>query len=383
MTRTVIVGASAAGLATARGLRQSGFGDEVVLVGAEDHLPYDRPPLSKQVLSGDWAEEMIWMCTSSELADWGIELRTGTRADGVDVGARTVTLAGGEQLAFDDLVIATGVRPRLPASWAGIDGVSTLRTIDDVRLLRAALKDAVHVVIVGAGFIGAEAAAVVRRADRVVTVVDPLPLPMAGALPPVVGEMIAAVHRENGVDLRCGAAVSELVCRHGRVTSVVLTDETQLEADLVIVGLGATPNTEWLAQSGLPLENGIVCDEYCRVRDHVYAAGDVASWLNLRFRARMRIEHRLHAAEQGGHVARAIAERSADPFVPVPFFWSDQFDLRIQAFGHLRPSDQLTVIDGSIDDRRFVATCARDGRVCAVLGVNMPKQTRMAQALIA
>jgi 3-phenylpropionate/trans-cinnamate dioxygenase ferredoxin reductase component len=383
VTRTVIVGASAAGLATARGLRQFGYEEEVVLVGDEDHLPYDRPPLSKQVLSGDWAEEAIWMCTRAELDDQGIQLRTGIGANGVDVGARSLRLANGERLAFDDLVIATGVRPRLPASWAGIDGVSTLRTIDDVRRLRAALEDAADVVIIGAGFIGAEAAAVIRTMDRVMTVVDPLPLPMAGALPPPVAELVAAVHRENGVDLRCGVAVRELVCSDGRVTAVVLTDDTQLKADLVIVGLGATPNTEWLADSGLPLDNGIVCDQYCRVGEHVYAAGDVASWLNVRFRARMRVEHRLHAAEQGGYVARAIAERCAEPFAPIPFFWSDQFDLRIQAFGQLRPSDRLTVIDGSTEDRRFVATCVRDERVCAVLGVNMPKQTRAAQALIA
>jgi 3-phenylpropionate/trans-cinnamate dioxygenase ferredoxin reductase subunit len=383
LSRTVIVGASVAGLAAARGLRHAGYEGEIVLVGDEHHLPYDRPPLSKQVLSGEWGEDRIWMCDREALADLHVELRAGVRASRVDVGARTVALSTGGDLAFDDLVIATGVRPRLPAAWAAVEGVSVLRTLDDVRLLRAELPDATHVVVVGAGFIGAEAAAVVAGPDRVVTTVDPLPLPMAGALPPALAGLLASVHREHGVDVRCGTAVEEILAADRRVTDVRLSDGSRIKADLVIVGLGATPNTDWLEGSGVPVDDGVTCDEHNRACEHVYAAGDVASWVNPRFSVRMRVEHRMHAAEQAMHVAQTIARGPGDPFAPIPFFWSDQFDLRIQAFGHLRPTDALDVVEGSLEERRLVGTCTRDGRVVAVIGVNMPRQTRGAQELIA
>jgi NADPH-dependent 2,4-dienoyl-CoA reductase/sulfur reductase-like enzyme len=382
VSRTVIAGASVAGLAAARALRQEGYEGEVVLVGDEHHLPYDRPPLSKQLLSGDWDEDRIWMCDHDALADLGVELRTGVRVSSVDVRARSVALSTGVELTYDDLVIATGVRARLPTAWAAVEGVSVLRTLDDVRHLRAALPDATHLVIVGAGFIGAEAAAVLTGPGRVVTMVDPLPLPMAGALPHELARLLADIHRDHGVDLRCGVAVEQLLAADRRVSGVRLSDGSELKADLVIVGLGAAPNTGWLAGSGVPVDNGVTCDEHNQACEHVYAAGDVASWFNPRFGTRMRVEHRMHAAEQARHVARTIAAGRSEPFAPVPFFWSDQCGVRIQAFGHLRPSDTLTIVEGSLEERKLVGTCTRDGRVVAVVGVNMPRQTREAQALI-
>jgi NADPH-dependent 2,4-dienoyl-CoA reductase/sulfur reductase-like enzyme len=239
------------------------------------------------------------------------------------------------------------------------------------------------VVVVGAGFIGAEAAAVIAGPGRVVTLVDPLPFPMARVLPMELAASFADAHRERGVDVRCGVAVDEVLEADRRVSGVRLSDGTELAADIVIVGLGATPNTDWLHGSGVPAQDGVICDERCRAADHVYAAGDVASWINPRYGERMRVEHRLHAAEQAGYVARAIAHDGAsEPFAPIPFFWSDQFDLRVQAYGHLRPDDHVSVIEGSLDDRKLVATCTRDGRVVAVVGINMPGQLRQARELV-
>jgi NADPH-dependent 2,4-dienoyl-CoA reductase/sulfur reductase-like enzyme len=371
-------------LAVVRALRHARYDGDVVMVGDEHHLPYDRPPLSKQILSGEWDEDRVWMCDKAALEGLRVELRAGVRASGLDTTARRITLATGEELDYTDLVIATGLRPRLPKSWAAIRGVSVLRTLDDVRLLRSHLREATNVVIVGAGFIGAEAAAVIATPERTVTIIDPLPLPMAGALPSELGSMLEAAHREHGVDVRCGLAVDEVLATDRRVTGVRLSNGSTLEADLVIVGLGATPNTDWLADSGVPVEDGVICDEHNRACDHVFAAGDVASWINPRFGTRMRVEHRMHAAEQAAHVARTIAEDGAtEPFAPTPFFWTDQFDLRVQAFGHLHPGDAFTVIDGSFEERKLLATSTREGRVVAVVGVNMPRETRAARALIA
>jgi NAD(P)H-nitrite reductase large subunit len=383
MTRTVIIGASVAGFVTARGLRAAGYEGQVVLVGDEPHLPYDRPPLSKQILSGAWGEERVWMCDEADLATQGIDFRKGVRAQALDADRRSVALSTGEELTYQNLVIATGLQPILPPFWASTDGVCALRTLNDVRAVRARLEKAHHIVIAGAGFIGAEAAAALVNDHRRVTMVDLLHLPMGRALPAAVAQLLAEVHREHGVMVRCGTAVEQILTVAGEVSGLRLSDGEVIDADLVIAGLGARPNTRWLEGSGVPIADGVMCDEFCRATRDVYAAGDVASWINPRFGCRMRVEHRMHAAEQGAYVARAIAAGScSEPFAPVPFFWSDQFNLRLQAYGHLSATDTLEVVEGSLEERRFVATCSRDHRIVAVLGLNMARQTRAARDLI-
>jgi NADPH-dependent 2,4-dienoyl-CoA reductase/sulfur reductase-like enzyme len=382
MTRTVIVGASVAGLAAALGLRDSGYTGDVVLLGDEPHLPYDRPPLSKQILTGEWDADRLWLCDPARLEQFEISHRSGSQAVGLNAESREISLSSGGTIGYTDLIIATGVRPRIPAAWASLDGVTVLRTLDHALSLRHRLREATHVVVIGAGFIGAEVAASVTGLGHAVTIVDPLPFPMARVLPPALGAMLAREHAARGVQLHCGVSVRDLEATDRRVTGIWLSDGRRLEADLVVVGLGSTPNTEWLAGSGIPLVEGVFCDEHCRAADHVYAVGDVASWVNPRF-GRMRLEHRMHAAEQAEHVARTIASGGAtDPFAPIPFFWSDQFGMRLQAYGDVRPTDEFTVIEGSIEGQRLVGACARDGRIVAILAVNMPRHARLAQTLI-
>jgi NADPH-dependent 2,4-dienoyl-CoA reductase/sulfur reductase-like enzyme len=384
MSRVVIIGASVAGFTTARELRAAGYRGQVVLIGNEPHLPYDRPPLSKQVLSGQWTEERVWLCDHRQLATQAIELRLGVTAMSLDPAAHRVQLSTGDHLDYDDVVVATGGRPRVPKPWAEIDGVCVLRTLDDVRSLRSRLATAATAVIIGAGFIGSEAASVIAASPSAVVLVDPLPMPMAGAMPPQLGAIVADAHRAAGVDLRLGVAVDEIVSVDRQMAGVRLTDGSHIEAELAIVGLGSTPNVEWLHGSGVPVNDGVICDVHCQALKNVYAAGDVASWENQRFGARMRVEHRMHAAEQAAFVARMIVAGGDhnEPFAPIPFFWSDQFDLRIQAFGHIRPDDGFTVIEGSFADRRLVATCTRNQKVVGVLGVNAPRAARTARALI-
>ncbi|WP_075734891.1 NAD(P)/FAD-dependent oxidoreductase [Streptomyces acidiscabies] len=363
MHRALIVGASAAGLAAAETLRREGYEGTITLVGDEPHAPYDRPPLSKQVLAGEWPPERVRLRTPEELG--GLELRLGSPATSLDTEARVVLLGDGSEIEYDGLVIATGVRPRrLP----GTGPQHVMRTLDDSLRLQARLRSGRRLVVVGAGFLGAEVASVARMLGAEVVLLEPAPVPLAHAVGEDVGRMLTEAHREHGVDLRCGVSVTE-TCEGG----VRLADGGEIEADDVLVAIGALPNTEWLNNSGLTLDSGVVCDEYCAAAPGVYAAGDVARWHNPLFGTPMRIEHRTNAAEQGMAAARNLLNPGAPKaFAPVPYFWSDQYDMKVQAFGYLRGHDGVAVVDGSLAERRFIAAYRKGDRLVGALGVGMP-----------
>ncbi|GHH85250.1 pyridine nucleotide-disulfide oxidoreductase [Streptomyces sulfonofaciens] len=381
--RVVIVGASVSGLTVAETAREEGHTGEIVLVGDETRIPYDRPPLSKQLLSGEWEAERLTLRDQAALDGLGLDLRLGTRARSADAEARTVTLDDGSVLDYGTLVIATGVVPNRLPDGHGLRGVHVLHDIEDALRLREALRSAQRLVVVGAGFLGAEVAAVARKLGLTVTLVDPLPQPLVGALGETVGAMLADVHREHGVDVRCGVAVRALVGDGGAVCGVALDDGTQVPADTVLVAVGSRPAVQWLEGSGVPLGrrgadgcDGVLCDGRGMALPGVYAVGDVAAWWDARAGRRHRVEHRLTAAEQARIVGRGLVRPTAQVEPPVPFFWSDQYDLKLQVFGLPAPSHDFHLLSGSLAERRFVAAYAADGVVQAVVGCNMARQLR-------
>jgi 3-phenylpropionate/trans-cinnamate dioxygenase ferredoxin reductase component len=379
--RVVIVGASAAGLTTAGALRRRGYDGTLTLVGDELHAPYDRPPLSKQVLAGKWEPDKVVLCDDKALGDLGAELLLGHAADGLDALGRRVLLAGGGTVDYDALVIATGVVPRrLPDT--NLIGVHHLRTLDDALTLRTQLLERPeHLVVVGAGFLGAEVAAVAREMGLDVTLVDPLPVPMLRQFGQRIGELIAQMHRDHGVSLRLGTGVSQFNQVGGRVTAVELADGSTIDADLVLVAVGAAPATGWLVGSGLSLQDGVECDARCQAGPGVYAAGDVASWYNPHFGVRMRLEHRVNATEQAIAVAGNLLGDD-EPFAPVPYFWTDQYDTKIQAYGVFHPDAEFQLLSGDPSVRRFTAAYSRSGTVTGVLGWNSPRELLTLRQLV-
>lgn len=380
MDRIVVVGASLAGLRAAETLRAQGFDGALTLVGDEAHRPYDRPPLSKQVLTGDWEVDRTFLPSAvpapadgDEPFDW----RLGRRATGLDLAGRSVVLDGGERVGFDGLVIATGCRPRA-IGGEGLGGVHVLRTIDDALALRTELElGPDRVVVVGAGFIGSEVAASCRARDLAVTVVEALPVPLGRVLGADMGALCADLHRDHGVDLRLGVGVEGFADDGvGHVTGVRLTDGSTVDARVVVVGIGVIPNTEWLDGSGLTLDNGVVCDGTCLAAPGVVAAGDVARWPNARFGGElMRVEHWDNAIEMGMAAAQRLLAVDGDalPYAPVPWFWSDLYDRKIQLAGRAGPDDEVQVVHGDVAERRFVALYGRGGRVVGALGWNRPR----------
>jgi NADPH-dependent 2,4-dienoyl-CoA reductase/sulfur reductase-like enzyme len=387
--RVVVVGGSLAGLRAAEALRREGHEGGITIVGAEAHLPYDRPPLSKQLLAGARKPEDITLRVDSDLdAEW----RLSTLATGLDLSRRvlTVTAGGGlepEVLGFDGLVIATGAHPRMLPGLPSLDGVHVLRTLDDCLALRAGLQGGPRVVVVGAGFIGSEVAATCHGVGVDVTVLEALPVPLVRAIGGELGRRCARLHQDHGVALQLGVGVAGLV-GSSRVEGVRLENGTVVPADLVVVGVGVAPTTGWLAGSGLDLADGVVCDRWCRVLSggeavpDVVAAGDVARWDHPLFGETIRVEHWTNAVEQG-HAAAAALMRGAEapPFAPVPYFWSDQYETKVQFVGRTGP--EMGVVEGSLDDDRFVAAFGLEGRLVGALSFNRPARIMAYRAMIA
>jgi NADPH-dependent 2,4-dienoyl-CoA reductase/sulfur reductase-like enzyme len=377
----VVVGASLGGLRTVQSLRSAGFTGKVTLVGEERHRPYDRPPLSKHVLSGEWQAEQAFLADQAELDRLDVELHLGERATDLDLPSRTIGLHGGERIRYEALVVATGARPRTIPDTPDLFGIHVLRTLEDGLDLRAALERCHKIVVVGAGFIGAEVAATARKRGLDVTVLEALPVPLSRGLGPVLGPVIAGIHADHGVDLRTGAGVAGFEGADGRVERVVLSDGSTVDADVVVVGIGVIPNTDWLEGSGLELRDGVVCDQHCQAGPDVWAVGDVARWHNPLFDEEMRIEHWTNAVEQAMAVAANITG-TPTPYAPVPYVWSDQYDSKIQIVGRPGPTDHVEVPIGAFDDRKFVALTHRDGRLTGAVGLDEPRKVMRFKRLL-
>ena len=389
---SVIVGASLAGINAARTLRLQGHTGSIIVVDADSERPYDRPPLSKQMLTGEWEPEKILLPAGKE--DLDLEFRLGVRAKAVDLAARQITLEGADgtvaNTAFDSLIIASGASARRLPDTAGIAGVHVVRTLADSLALRAELEAGPsRVVVIGAGFIGAEVASSCRKRGIEVTLVEAMPLPLERILGAEMGRVCAQVHIENGVDLRLGTGVlqleTEIVDGVEKVVGVALTDGTSVATEVVVVGIGVTLNVDWLEGSGLTLDDGVVCDNTLLAAPGVVAAGDIARYPSARFGRMLRVEH-WETAIAGGEAAarRLLAEASGETpvvFDPIPWFWSDQYDRKIQLAGRPMPTDTGVVVHGSTDEFRFVALYGDGDRLTGVLGMNRPRHVVQLRAL--
>ncbi|MFM9373356.1 NAD(P)/FAD-dependent oxidoreductase [Streptomyces sp. Da 82-17] len=388
MRSVTVVGASLAGLSAVRALRAEGFEGDITVVGKELHLPYDRPPLSKDFLKGDIDAGALALSEPEEYEDLEAKWLLGEAAVRLDPAARTVTLAGGQELRSDGVVVATGAAPRtLPAADA-LAGVHTLRTLDDALALRAELLDgAPRVVVIGAGFIGAEVASTAHRLGLHVTVVEAADVPLERQLGRDMGLLAASLHTDHGVDLLCGTGVTGFA-GEGRVTGVRLADGRLLPADVVVVGVGVRPNTDWLTGSGVELDDGVVCDAGCATNiPGVVAVGDIARCPHPFTGRHARIEHWSNANEQSRTAIRTLLTgTSAAPPTTAPYFWSDQYGVRIQLAGHVPAGAQVRVVEGDVASRSFAAVYEIGGEPVAAVAMNQPKlfnrlRRRLAPAL--
>jgi 3-phenylpropionate/trans-cinnamate dioxygenase ferredoxin reductase subunit len=369
----VIIGASLAGAKAAETLRDEGFTGRVVLVGEEPEPPYERPPLSKGYLLGNDERTAAFVHDRAWYDTQNIELRTGVRAEALDPAARTVTLAGGERLTYDELLLTTGsVVRRLQVPGAELEGVHYLRRIDHSDALRGVLVEGARVVVVGGGWIGLEVAAAARTHGAEVTLVEVDTLPLRRVLGDQVAQVFADLHADHGVDLRLGTGIREIVGTDGRVASVTLDDGTSLPADAVVVGVGITPAVELAQAAGLAVDNGVLVDAALRTSDpHVYAAGDVANADNPLLGTHIRVEHWQNALDGGPAAARSMLGQDV-VYDRMPYFFTDQYDLGMEYTGHTQPGgyDQV-VFRGDVPGREFIAFWLADGRVLAGMNVNV------------
>ncbi|CAL9617200.1 Rhodocoxin reductase [Streptomyces sp. enrichment culture] len=375
MRSITVVGASLAGLSTVRALRAEGYDGEIVVVGEERHTPYDRPPLSKDFLKGDIDADGLALGDAEEYEALDVQWLLGERAVRLDPVARTVTLTGGRHVRTDGVVVATGASPRTLPGTDGLAGVHTLRTLDDAQALRAELLDGLpEVVVIGAGFIGAEVASTAHRLGLHVTVVEALPVPLERQLGREMGLVCSSLHSDHGVELLCGTGVAELIGKD-RVTGVRLADGRVLPADIVVAGVGVRPNTDWLAGSGVWVDDGVVCDAGCSTGvPGVVAVGDVARCPHPFTGRHARIEHWSNATEQARTAARTLLTGvSAQAPLTAPYFWSDQYQVRIQVAGYVAPGAEPEIVEGDVDSRTFTAVYRREGTPVAVLSLNQPK----------
>lgn len=371
LEHVVVVGGGVAGTRAAETLREEGYDGELTLVGDERHAPYHRPPLSKKLLTGKVHRAGVDLAPQF---DFDAHVRRGASALALDMSSRTVQLRDEDQdlsLRFDGLVIASGAVPR---AWPGDpvpDGVMLLRTVEDCLAIRERLGSRPRVVVVGGGFIGAEVAASCRSIGLDVVLIEKAAAPLLAALGEELAPRWAELHQEHGVDVRVGVGVDGFV-GNGHVEAIRLTDGSQVPADLVIVGLGVTPATDWLDGSGLRIDDGVVCDATGTVEGatDVVAAGDVARWWHPLYERHLRVEHWDHAGRQGAAAARTLlaGREHAQPYTEVPYFWSDQYDVKLQMLGVPTGYDTMEIIEGDPATWEFVAAFGRGGCTIAVLG---------------
>nr|WP_313777395.1 FAD/NAD(P)-binding oxidoreductase [Mycobacterium sp.] len=375
----VIVGGGLAAARTAEQLRRAEYPGPITIVSDERHLPYDRPPLSKDMLRN--ADHDVVLKPQQFYDERNITLRLGAAAQSVDTAAKVLSLADGSTLEYDELVIATGLEPKRIRSFPDLEGIRVLRSIGDSVALREHAATAQRAVIIGAGFIGCEVAASLRQLGVDVVIVEPQPTPLASVLGEKIGSLITRLHRAEGVDVRCGVGVAS-VTGTDKVEKVVLTDGTELDADVVVVGIGSHPVTGWLDGSGIEVDNGVVCDDAGRASaEHVWAIGDVASWRS-EVGHHVRVEHWSNVAEQARVLVPAIlGQAPGSAAISVPYFWSDQYDVKIQCLGEPAADDVVHVVED--DGRKFLAYYERDGVLTAVVGGGMPGKVMKARGKIA
>jgi NADPH-dependent 2,4-dienoyl-CoA reductase/sulfur reductase-like enzyme len=387
----VVVGASLAGLRAVEAARKTGYAGQITLIGAEEHLPYNRPPLSKEFLAADAPADLAFRPETALRGELGVDLRLGRRAVGLDTRARVVHLSDGD-VPYSALVVATGAEARpLPGitgpGTARLRGLCTLRTLDDARHLRESLEAGARTVVIGAGFIGSEVATAARKRGLPVTMVEAAPVPLERSVGPDMGKLLADLHDRGGTDLRLGAGVARIDATGGAVGGVVLTTGERIAADLVVVGIGASPCTGWLTGSGVdldPQDGGVLCDDTLATSaPGVYAAGDACWWPSGLLGRRLRLEHWTSATEQGavaGH--NAVSPGDARAYDTVPYFWSDWYDSRIQFVGEAAGSD-AEIIDRAWEGGKLLALYRRGDTLAGALTVNRPALIMKLRRLIA
>ena len=374
----MIVGGGLAASRTAEQLRRSEYAGPITIVSDEEHLPYDRPPLSKDVLRAEMDD--VTLKPAEFYAEKDITMSLGNGVSSVDTATKTLTLADGSQLRYDELVIATGLVPKRIPSFPDLVGIHVLRSLEDSLALRREAGAARHAVVVGAGFIGCEVTASLRSLGVDVVLVEPQPTPLASVLGEEIGDLVARLHRAEGVEVRCGAGVAA-IGGDDRVRSVTLDDGTELVTDLVVVGIGSRPATDWLDGSGIEVENGVVCDEVGRSSvPNVWAIGDVASWRDSS-RGQVRVEHWSNVADQSRVMVPALLGQDLPGTASVPYFWSDQYDVKFQCLGQPEATDTVHIVED--DGRKFLAYYEREGVVVGVVGASMPGKVMKTRSKIA
>ena len=370
----VIVGASLAGARAAEAFRGEGFDGPVILIGSEEETPYERPPLSKDYLMGKHGRDKLYVQPREWYAEHDVDLRLGTTVTGVDPAAHEIVLADGSRTGYGKLLLTTGSSPRrVPVPGSDADGVLYLREVGDSDRIRAAFERASRVAVIGAGWIGLETAAAARNAGADVTVLEMADLPLLRVLGREVAEVFAKLHTDNGVDLRTGVQVAEITSGSGAANGVRLTDGTQVDADVVIVGVGITPNVELAAAAGLRVDNGVVTDAQLRTSDpDVFAAGDVANAFHPLLGKHIRVEHWANARHQPVAAAKAMLGQDV-AYDRVPYFYTDQYDLGMEYAGYVEPGGYAEVVfRGDVPGREFVSFwLSDDGRVLAGMNVNI------------
>lgn len=381
----VIIGAMLAGAKTAEALRAEGFDGRIVLIGDEAERPYERPPLSKDYLQGKSEKEKIYVHPEGWYAEHNVDLRRGIRVTGIDPSAHRVSLDSGEPIGYDKLLLATGSSPRiLTLPGANPERVFMLRRVEDCEQLKTAFATASRVAMVGAGWIGLEVAAAARAAGVEVTALETSELPLLRVLGREVAEVFADLHRRHGVDLRCGVHVAKITGDDpARATGVLLADGTHIDADMVVVGVGAIPNTQLAEAAGLVVDNGVQVDEHLRSSDpDIYAAGDVANQFNPRLGKHIRVEHWANALNQPAIAAKSMLGIDA-AYDLLPYFYSDQYELGMEYSGYVEPGGYDEVVfRGDRDKLEFIAFWMKDHKVLAGMNVNIWDETEHIRTLI-